>query len=256
VNLFDPILTCITSISRDHQEVLGNSLQKILGEKMGILRDKTYLVTGVEQSVLIEDLERECKNKNIPMEFIERNADYSQMNKDMAHQLATHLLGQEQLSLNDELLPRLKGRLEKISFGQEEYFFLGAHNPDGFKKMMQRLQVDNRSFDKIIVSFSKRSTNDINSCLKTLLLYPCVTKQIILTSFAHYKGVELGLLKDICYSISGKKQNPELIFEEDWKQVLIKRKSSVLITGSYYFIGEVQKHIHSLKYSAGNKSLS
>ena len=38
VNHFDCDLAVITSISRDHQAILGNSYLKILHEKLGIIR--------------------------------------------------------------------------------------------------------------------------------------------------------------------------------------------------------------------------
>lgn len=40
VNIFDPIISLISSISIDHQEYLGNSIEKIGFEKAGILRSK------------------------------------------------------------------------------------------------------------------------------------------------------------------------------------------------------------------------
>ena len=39
VNIFDPEVSLITSVSIDHQEFLGDSIEKIFKEKVGILRE-------------------------------------------------------------------------------------------------------------------------------------------------------------------------------------------------------------------------
>ena len=39
VNIFDPEVSLITSISLDHQEFLGDSIEKIFQEKIGIFRE-------------------------------------------------------------------------------------------------------------------------------------------------------------------------------------------------------------------------
>jgi dihydrofolate synthase/folylpolyglutamate synthase len=39
VNIFDPEVSLITSVSIDHQEFLGDSIEKIFKEKVGIFRE-------------------------------------------------------------------------------------------------------------------------------------------------------------------------------------------------------------------------
>ena len=45
----DPIVSVITSVSRDHMGVLGNSLAEIAGEKCGIIKNRCYTVTTADQ---------------------------------------------------------------------------------------------------------------------------------------------------------------------------------------------------------------
>jgi dihydrofolate synthase/folylpolyglutamate synthase len=44
----------------DHQPYLGDTLSKILDEKMGILRPESLVFTGIEDPALLEQLEKKC----------------------------------------------------------------------------------------------------------------------------------------------------------------------------------------------------
>jgi len=45
-NIIQPILSIITNISYDHQAFLGNTLEKIAGEKAGIIKMHTPIIIG------------------------------------------------------------------------------------------------------------------------------------------------------------------------------------------------------------------
>jgi len=62
-NLCQPLVSVITSISRDHTRLLGSELAEIAREKAGIIKPGVPLVCGVEQPeavVAIEDVAAEC----------------------------------------------------------------------------------------------------------------------------------------------------------------------------------------------------
>lgn len=48
-NVLEPAITIITNISLEHKAYLGNTIAAIAGEKAGIIKPKTPLVTGVQQ---------------------------------------------------------------------------------------------------------------------------------------------------------------------------------------------------------------
>lgn len=49
-NILQPELSIITNISFDHQQFLGDTLEKIAGEKAGIIKDRTPVVIGETQA--------------------------------------------------------------------------------------------------------------------------------------------------------------------------------------------------------------
>ena len=51
-NLFDANLCALTSISRDHEQILGKGLANILSEKIEITRPMSTLLTTIETDFL------------------------------------------------------------------------------------------------------------------------------------------------------------------------------------------------------------
>ncbi|MDD5205935.1 MAG: bifunctional folylpolyglutamate synthase/dihydrofolate synthase [Desulfobacterales bacterium] len=65
-NVVKPELAIITTLDLDHKEVLGSSLAEIAGEKAGIIKEKTPLLSGVLQPAMRELLQKICRRKNAP----------------------------------------------------------------------------------------------------------------------------------------------------------------------------------------------
>ena len=66
-NIIEPLITVITTVSLEHQEYLGKTLEKIALEKAGIIKPQIPLVTGVEQKKVQGLLEKVCHEKQAPM---------------------------------------------------------------------------------------------------------------------------------------------------------------------------------------------
>ena len=66
-NIIKPALSIITNISLEHREYLGNTLTQIAGEKAGIIKNCTPLVTGVRQKKAISEIKRIAAEKRAPM---------------------------------------------------------------------------------------------------------------------------------------------------------------------------------------------
>ncbi|MGC1403643.1 MAG: folylpolyglutamate synthase/dihydrofolate synthase family protein [Thermodesulfobacteriota bacterium] len=66
-NIIEPLITVITTISLEHQEYLGKTLEKITLEKAGIIKPHVPLVTGVEQKKVQRLLDKVCHEKQAPM---------------------------------------------------------------------------------------------------------------------------------------------------------------------------------------------
>jgi dihydrofolate synthase/folylpolyglutamate synthase len=66
-NVVFPELSIITNIGMDHMNILGDSLEKIAGEKAGIIKEKTPVVIGEVLPQTISVFEATAKEKNAPL---------------------------------------------------------------------------------------------------------------------------------------------------------------------------------------------
>lgn len=254
VNHFDADCMCITSISRDHQMILGNRLDLILGEKLAVARAQKPLFTHFkldylnqltknycdEHGVLWRPIERESRNDNLENYFLE--------NQKMAEAIFHFLRGHyEKNEFSDNEIPIFKGRREEMTFNGNTLIFIGAHNIDGVRRMIELFSNPIPSFlpSQLLISFSKRPLKEVEIMLKMMVDFFGNETKLSLTSFVHPKALELSAIMEL-ESKFNKMNKGMLDFATDWKTDLKKSKNQrILVCGSYYFVGEVQHFIHS-----------
>ncbi len=68
-NIVQPMLSIITNISYDHQNILGNTLPIIASSKAGIIKANTPVVIGERQAAVVDIFTRTATEKNAPIYF-------------------------------------------------------------------------------------------------------------------------------------------------------------------------------------------
>lgn len=66
-NIISPVLSVITNISVEHKAYLGGTIAKIAGEKAGIIKKRTPVVTGVHQSAAIAVVKKKAEELSAPL---------------------------------------------------------------------------------------------------------------------------------------------------------------------------------------------
>jgi dihydrofolate synthase/folylpolyglutamate synthase len=66
-NVCRPLVSAITSISRDHTGLLGSTLRQIAQEKAGIVKPGVPVLTGVEDPSALEAIEAICRTESAPL---------------------------------------------------------------------------------------------------------------------------------------------------------------------------------------------
>jgi dihydrofolate synthase/folylpolyglutamate synthase len=70
-NAVDPVLSIITTIGYDHQQYLGRTLKEIAGEKAGIMRSGTYVVSSPQNLEVRETLREKASQCGAHLEVLE-----------------------------------------------------------------------------------------------------------------------------------------------------------------------------------------
>jgi dihydrofolate synthase/folylpolyglutamate synthase len=175
-NILKPKLSVITSISLDHTELLGKTIEAITVEKAGIIKNRTPVVIGpsVYFSIIksIADEQQSCIHQVLG-DF----ETYDLENKAIA-EAALQLLNipQQAIAQGIEAVPRCRFEifsherlktLLKNNVAPQALVMDVAHNPEGFKRLLKQLQT---KFPKkplfFVLGLSK--SKDISACLNLL----------------------------------------------------------------------------------------
>ena len=104
-NVIIPILSIITSISLDHTQILGDTIDKIAYEKAGIIKSGIPVVMYPQQKQSEELIERMCKEKNSKLIKVSKNSSIY-LGKENLQQVA--ITSMEGTVYNDILTQKMK----------------------------------------------------------------------------------------------------------------------------------------------------
>lgn len=266
--LSEPVLSVITSISYDHMEILGDTIEKIAAEKAGIIKKGIPVVAIDEGNGAFSIIERTAKEKKSPiyglgtkdltiLKKYENKIDFSidsryykisnleirsyasyQVQNAALAVLAIHVLLPE---LSQEVLRAgiLKmfwpGRMEEIA---ENVYVDGAHNPGAVRQIYNSL---NDSDKEWLLLFAVCSDKDYSEMIRILGRLPW--NKIYITKIDSARGADVATVKQ-CFEreTSG---TPICEFEnarEAFKAALGDRKAeNLLCLGSLYLVGEIKE---------------
>lgn len=94
-NICHPIVCLITSISRDHTALLGETLAEIAGEKAGIIKPNIPVISGVETADAKIVIRKVARENNSPL--FEMGSDFQSESIPAAHDSSTTARAFEQL---------------------------------------------------------------------------------------------------------------------------------------------------------------
>ncbi|MCX8522603.1 bifunctional folylpolyglutamate synthase/dihydrofolate synthase [Chryseobacterium formosus] len=65
-NIIKPLLTAITNVQLDHQNILGNTIEEIAGEKAGIIKANIPIIFGDDNKTVKNIIKTKADNENAP----------------------------------------------------------------------------------------------------------------------------------------------------------------------------------------------
>jgi dihydrofolate synthase/folylpolyglutamate synthase len=157
-NIVTPLASVITNIAFDHQQWLGDTLEKIAAEKAGIIKTGIPVVTATDEPSALAVIEKIAQEKNAPLTRIQKSKIKNQKSKlsllgehqklNAALALATVEVLQRQIPVSEEkireglLSVNWPGRLQLIEkTGGQKILLDGAHNVAGVEALRAALPV-------------------------------------------------------------------------------------------------------------------
>jgi dihydrofolate synthase/folylpolyglutamate synthase len=280
-NVLRPEVSVITNISYDHREFLGGTLKEIAGEKAGIIKKGIPVVSSAQEPEAMEVISGKASEKGTSLfvfgkDFVSRpgNIDmhgitFDYEGKEKPGGLHVPLCGMHQLenasvavkamelisaresipySIREGLArTQWQGRLELIKNEHCNYDFLidGAHNPSASKALADSLEkYFMPSYERMVLILGIMGDKDMEGIIKPLLP---IASDVIFTAPDYERAAPpeklaecagtLGFRSEVVKTV---KRAMDVAGETATRSA---KKTLVLITGSFYTIGEAKTHL-------------
>ena len=197
-NIVDSSISMITSISYDHTEILGNTIEEITEQKAGIIKENSLVVSAAQEKESINIIKKISKEKNSKLYFFKKDFDvdiisntnkileFNYIENEKKYKFETTLLGEHQsenISLafktftllinNEKLYYKAIDSIKNFSINARLTFVQrnpdiiidGAHNS---KSLFRILKTIYKWYDYIIILFAPLSEKDIKGMCEIL----------------------------------------------------------------------------------------
>jgi dihydrofolate synthase/folylpolyglutamate synthase len=266
-HVVDPVLAILTPVGLDHQEFLGDTLEKVAFEKAGILGRAGAALMAPQRSRVKQVFQSEAVRNEVELQELESSAiqglessdgkyafRFHEMKIELPlygrHQVgnavlamqAAEILGQSGFSVSGGCIrkgiedTRWPGRVQV--FGTDPQVVLdGAHNLDAAQALFDFLDQHTQAPRALV--FAMMSDKDIASVLE--ILGPGFDR-IYLPRVNSRRSASIEQLEQLC---------PSGVAVADpfdaYQQALAFAASTVVVAGSFYLVGEILSHNEPLK---------
>lgn len=275
----EKLISIITSISMDHMEYLGDTIEEIADAKAGIIQEDGLVVTTNKDQKILGVIEKEAKEKSAELFYtkdleseilisdlkgidfklkldgeeedfhLTQIGDY-QVENAIGAIYALYLLNKRgilKISL-DDIKERIKtstwkGRMEIVS--RDPLIILdGAHNFDGIKRLVESL--DNFKFKKLHLIMSILADKEHKKMLEEISSY---TDEVVFVNLDYKRGTSPEELSREAseYGLVGQVMTIDEAL--DYYKDAYQEGDLILITGSLYFVSEARSKILNYDYS-------
>ena len=197
-NIVDSSISIITSISYDHMEILGNTIEEITEQKAGIIKENSLVVSAAQEKESINIIKKISKEKNSKLYVFKKDFDvdiisntnkileFNYIENEKKYKFETTLLGEHQsenISLafktftllinNEKLYYKAIDSIKNFSINARLTFVQrnpdiiidGAHNS---KSLFRILKTIYKWYDYLIILFGPLSEKDIKGMCEIL----------------------------------------------------------------------------------------
>jgi dihydrofolate synthase/folylpolyglutamate synthase len=273
-NIITPLASVITNIAFDHQQWLGDTLEKIAAEKAGIIKPGIPVLTATDETSALAVIEKIAREKNAPLKIVGMNAalrrpdsavrcpylsllgEHQKTNAALA--LATVEALQKQIPVEEEKIRKglanvnWPGRLQIIQKPDGQNFLLdGAHNAAGAKALSKALEKNFHATKRTLILGILQDKDSRQIC-ETLAP---LAEKIFTVPVLSERTANSDELAEVCRAA-----NPaaEVFICHSLREALRKTSAEnfIVITGSLYLVGEALALLGSSPASENERALN
>lgn len=280
-NIVHPTIAVLTNVGLDHTEILGDTVEEIAKDKVGIIKRGIRVVSGVTQPTVQEIIQQRCRDQQASLSLLNKDFHFqsSQITdtgsvfhyngKKSYKNIQLSLLGEHQVSnaalairAVEEFVPEKNGDLEqqvretlitvsipgRMEILQKNPMIIldGAHNEDKMRALAQSMQ---QVFPKkqVVTMLAVKRDKHLAKLLRGVLH---ISTTLILTGYdlitegghaISYTPEELAVQIQALDSRVRVHLYPDVMEAFQFGKHMVEADGILLITGSLYLIGEVKK---------------
>lgn len=275
-NVVMPALSAITSISYDHKEYLGDTIEKIAFEKGGIIKKNTPVIIGKLPSEALEVVKQKANEENAKIISYEDlyeelklidEKDFKTQYEYINYKFFTSLIGEHNrinlsliirslIELDDfkidvfiKSLANLNantgyfGRLSVLN--RNPYFIIDtAHNEEAILNNINTILKQTENKFSIVYTGMKDKDN-----LKNIELLRPICNKMILTKTAQLRNESLENLEKYC-SDCGIENYVRFDNISASIQYALEENQDTIVIGSFFLISEVIEYLNTINYGS------
>ncbi|MDU2460276.1 MAG: folylpolyglutamate synthase/dihydrofolate synthase family protein [Clostridium sp.] len=280
-NVIKPILSIITSISLDHTNILGNTIEEITNEKVGIIKESIPVITCNQKNEAIDIIKDkalltkskltivdsndfvflEIVNDDIPYQRVSVNFNNNKYTLDLAllgkHQIINLSLAIKALEEFEKLnyikvnINKLykgvknvkwKGRLEVLK--KDPFIVIdGAHNIAGIEFLKSNIE-EYFKYKNLYLILGILADKNVEEMVK--IIAPVATEVYTVTANS-IRAASANELKEVVLEYN----NNCIAFDDYDKAIKLSLSKAnkddlIVAAGSLYMIGEIRKQINNI----------
>lgn len=263
----EPLASLITTISMDHTNILGNTIEEIAQNKAGIIKENVPVFIYPQNESALNVILEKAKEKNSKVydfKFSEikiknQSSDSNEFDFMGYKNIKTSLIGKvqiynacnalnlldyfkEEFDLDEDIIK--KGIYESTNIGRLQIISKsprvlidGSHNKESIDALLSSLKLF--EYDKLIVGFSILKDKDYDYIIEKI---SSIADEIVITSVDNPRAFELeNLEKIVKEKFSNVKKIKDRKEAYEYTKSKAKANDLVLWCGSLYLVGEILK---------------
>ncbi len=230
-NVVNSIVSIITNVSLEHTDILGDTIEKIAKEKVGVIKPNSLVVTAADNPIILDIIGEKVKEKNCKLVIAKKvnypltlRGEFQKINAGCAYEVCKYL------GINERVIKEgLKETvwLGRLQYLEENILLDAAHNLAAIQVLREYL--DTLKYNKLIVVFSVSGNRDYKKMLRQLAPYDV----LIITKSYVWKAVD----PDSIDIDTTKFKDPVDAFY--YAKSIAKPEDLILVTGSVYLVGNI-----------------
>ena len=269
----NPAISIITSISLDHTDILGDTIEKIAYEKAGIIKKNVPVFCDGSNKEAVDVISKIAKEKDAPCREIGKSAFeirgvhrdhiafsrmntydkdtiwqvpicgyYQVMNAELAISATEYLLKDEEIHMekwrNAVASMNWGGRMEEV---MPHLFVDGAHNPGAMEAFVKSVELLNEKIDVLIFSAVSDKKYD------QMIAYICEhldVETFIVTEIEDWRAVKAEELYEVFKNNTAKEVLCKKELKDALREAFQRRKDGeIYCLGSLYLVGMIKNFL-------------